>query len=168
MEFLKQNGKWYIVSVSDIETPPAPPIHNKLKDMDWVIGNWKDQDDTVTITFSNNWDKFKNFITSRFTMTIYDTLAMDGMQIIGWNPIKKSPESWIFDSDGGNGTGTWSKKGDGWEVAVNYTLSDGKKASAINIYTELDNDHYRFASTNRLVDGKALPDIEPVTVKREE
>ena len=168
VELLKQNGKWYIDTVSDIEIPPAPPIHNKLKDMDWVIGTWKDQDDNVTITFSNSWDKFRNFILSRFTMAIYDVVAMEGMQIIGWDPIKQSLQSWIFDSDGGNGTGTWSKKGDGWEVAVNYTLSDGKKASATNIYTKVDNDHYRFASINRKVDGKALPDIEPVTVKREE
>lgn len=167
VELLKQNGKWYIDAVSDIEIPPAPPIHNKLKDMDWVIGNWKDQDDNVTITFSNNWDKFQNFIHSRFTMTIYDVPAMEGMQIIGWNPIKQSLESWIFDSDGGIGTGTWSKKGDAWEVAVNYTLSDGKKASATNVYTKVDKDHYRFASIERLVDGKALPDIEPVTVTRE-
>jgi ketosteroid isomerase-like protein len=168
VELLKQNGQWYIDSVSDIEIPPAPPIHNKLKDMDWIIGTWKDQDDNVAITFSNSWDKFRNFILSRFTMAIYDVVAMEGMQIIGWDPIKQSLQSWVFDSDGGNGTGTWSKKGDGWEVAFNYTLSDGKKASATNIYTKVDNDHYRFASINRKVDGKALPDIDPVTVKREE
>lgn len=146
----------------------TPPLHNKLKDLDWVIGNWKDQDENVTITFSNSWDKFRNFIISRFTMATYDVVAIEGMQIIGWNPNKQSLQSWIFDSDGGNGTGTWSKKADGWEVAINFTLSDGKKASATNIYTKVDNDHYRFASINRKVDGKALPDIEPVTVKREE
>lgn len=168
VELLKQNGEWYIDSVSDFEIPPAPPVHNKLKDMDWVIGNWKDQDDDVTITFANSWDKFRNFILSRYTMAVYDVVTMEGMQIIGWDPIKQSLQSWIFDSDGGNGTGAWTKKGDTWEVAVTYTLSDGKKASATNIYTKVDNDHYRFASINRKVDGKDLPDIEPVTVKREE
>jgi hypothetical protein len=168
VELVRQNGQWLIDGVSDIELPPAPPVHNKLKDLDWVIGNWVDQDNDVNITFNNSWDKFRNFILSRFKMSIYGNDAKEGMQIIGWDPTKQTLQSWVFDSDGGFGSGTWTKKGDSWEVTIDFTFSDGKKASATNVYTKVDNDHYKFASIDRKFDGQPLPDIEPVTVKREE
>lgn len=168
VELVQQNGKWLIDSVSDIEVPPPPPVYTQLQDLAWAVGNWKDTDEDVTITFSNRWDKFKNFIISHFTMKVYDLDAMEGTQIIGWNPSKQAIESWVFDSDGGFGTGTWEKKGDSWEVALDYTLSDGKSASATNIYKKIDNNSYSFASKNRKVNGEAIPDVEPVTVTREE
>lgn len=167
VELVRDNGQWYIDSVRDIEVPPAPPVFNNLKDIEWLVGNWKDQDPEVTITYNNRWGKFKNFIISKFALDVYGLDAMEGIQIIGWDPVAKRIQSWIFDSDGGFGTGTWTKKGDSWEVALDYTLSDGKKATGTNVYTKVDNDHYNYSSINRKVDGKAIPDLEPVSIARE-
>ncbi len=101
-------------------------------------------------------------------MTVYGLDAMEGIQIIGWDPIQQKIQSWVFDTDGGFGSGLWSKKGDSWEVGMNYTLNDGTKATGTNIYTKVDNNHYRFASIDRKLNGEAIPNIEPVTVTREE
>lgn len=168
VEFLKQNGKWLINSVKEIEVPPPPPVYNHLKELEWLIGKWKDSDENVTITFNTEWDKFKNFLKQNFRMEVYDLEALEGIQIIGWDPIENKIRSWVFDSDGGFGTGLWSKKNDNWHVVLNYILSDGKKGSATNIYTKVDERSYRFSSNNREVEGAALPNIEPVTVSKEE
>lgn len=168
VEFVKQNGNWYVVSVREIEVPPPPPIYNHLKDLDWLIGIWKDEDENVSITFNTDWDKFKNFLIQHFKMEVYGVEAMEGFQIIGWDPIDNKIRSWVYDSDGGYGTGEWAKVGKSWQANMNYVLSDGKKGSAINIYTKVNDNKYTFSSIDRKIGADDLPAIYPVTVVKEE
>lgn len=168
IELVKDNGQWFIDAIREIEVAPAPPIYGHLKGLDWLIGKWKDQDDDVTITFTTKWNKFKNFIIQRFKMKVYGTVEMEGLQIIGWDPIEQKIRSWVYDSDGGFGNGIWSKDGNSWNAVLNYVLSDGKKASATYSYTNINDKSYSFSATNRTINGEALPKIEPVTVVREE
>jgi ketosteroid isomerase-like protein len=166
--FVKQNGGWYINNVSEIEIPPPPPVFIRLKDLEWLIGNWIDKDANVTITYSNRWDKFKSFIIQHFKMDVYGVETLNGTQIIGWDPLEKKIHSWVYDSDGGFGQGIWSRNGDSWQATINYVLSDGKKATATHIYRKINNTSYSYSSIDRKVDGKAIPDVEPVTVVKEE
>jgi uncharacterized protein (TIGR02246 family) len=168
IELVKENGQWFIDTIREIEVAPAPPIYGHLKGLEWLIGKWKDQDDDVIITFDTQWDMFKNFIVQRFKMEVYGTVEMEGLQIIGWDTIEQKIHSWVYDSDGGFGSGFWSKNGDSWNAVLNYVLSDGKKASAIYSYKEINDKSYSFSVTNRTLDGKALPNIEPVTIVKEE
>jgi hypothetical protein len=45
-------------------------------------------------------------------------------------------------------------------------LPDGKRTSAVNIVTEIDNDSYTWQSINRTVDGEVLPNIDEVLIVR--
>jgi len=168
IELVKENGQWFIDTIREIEVAPAPPIYGHLKGLEWLIGKWKDQDDDVTITFATQWDKFKNFIVQRFKMEVYGTVEMEGLQIIGWDPIEQKIHAWVYDSDGGFGSGFWSRNGNSWNAVLNYVLSDGKKASATYSYKEINDKSYSFSATNRTLNGEALPNIEPVTVVKEE
>lgn len=165
---IKQNGQWYINEVREVESAPPPPVFRHLKELEWLIGNWKDADQDVSIKFSTKWDKFKNFIIQRFEMETYGVEALEGIQIIGWDPIEKNIRSWVFDSDGGFGEGFWAKKNGNWEVDLDYVLSDGSEGSATNIYSEINDRSYRYQSINRDIDGEPLDDIQPITVKKEE
>lgn len=168
IELIEESGQWYIDSVSEVELPPPPPLYEHLKELEWLVGSWKDKDKNVVISFTTYWDKYKNFLIQRFAMEVYGVTAMEGMQIIGWDSIEKTIHSWVYDSDGGYGIGLWKKKGDSWQVKMNYTLSDGTKGSATNIYTKINDTNYSFSSVDRIIDGQALPNIEPVTVVKEE
>lgn len=168
IELVKENGQWYIDTVKEIEVAPAPPIYGHLKDLEWLIGTWVDKDEDVTITFTTNWDKFKNFIVQRFKMEVLGTVEMEGLQIVGWDPIENNIRSWVYDSDGGFGSGQWSKDGPSWKAVMNYVLSDGKKATATYKYTPVNDKSYTFAANNRTLNGEVLPNIEPVTVVKEE
>lgn len=168
VELVKEKGQWYLDTVSEIEVAPAPPVHDHLKELEWLIGKWIDKDEDVTITFTTDWDKFKNFIVQRFKMEVYGTVEMEGLQIIGWDPLAQKIRSWVFDSDGGFGSGEWSKADHNWNAVLNYVLSDGKKASATYVYKPINDKSYSFASINRTIDGAALPEIKRVTVVREE
>ncbi len=169
VELLKEDdGKWYLYTVSEINVEPAPSAYEHLKGLEWMLGNWKDEDDHVTIEFSTRWDKFKNFLIQKFTMKVYGLEAMEGIQIIGWNPIDKKIHSWVYDSDGGFGTGVWEQKGNSeWEATLNYVLSEGKWASSKNIYKKIDDKSYSYTSIDRKVEGQSLPNVESVTVVKE-
>jgi len=168
IELVKQNGQWLIDSVREIEVPPAPPVNPNLKELGWLVGNWKDTDEDVTITFNTHWDKFKNFISQRFNMNTYGVDVMEGIQVIGWDPLAKQIRSWVYDSDGGFGNGLWTKKENSWYAKLDYVLSDGTKGSATNIYTKINNNSYSFSSIDRKVGDQPIDPIEPVTVVKEE
>ena len=90
----------------------------------------------------------------------------EGEQFIGWDPEAEKIRSWLFDSDGGFGEGTWTKRGESWVVEVTQTLADGSRASATQIYKPVNATSYTWEATDREVDGELLPDIEPVTIVR--
>lgn len=168
VELVKQDGQWYVDSISEVEVPPAPPVYNHLKELEWLIGKWKDQDPDVTTSFATTWDTFRNFIVQRFKIEIYGVDELEGIQIIGWDAIEQKIRSWVFDSDGGFGNGVWSKNGTSWIAKMDYSLSEGKKASSTYVYTPTNSESYIFSATNRTVAGQPLPDIEPVKIVKEE
>ncbi len=91
---------------------------------------------------------------------------LEGTQVIGWDPAAGTIRSWMFDSDGGFGEGTWSKKGNSWIVKFSQVLPDGRKASATNIYTLIDANTFTWKSIGRKVDGEFLPNVEEVKMVR--
>ena len=46
------------------------------------------------------------------------------------------------------------------------TLSDGRKATAIQIIKKIDDNSFTFESIGRQVDGELLPNVEPITIVR--
>ncbi len=93
---------------------------------------------------------------------------MSGMQLIGWDPAAKQIRSWVFDSDGGFGQGTWTRKDNRWSNQQSGVLPDGRKSSSVNIFTYLDDDTFTLQSINRMVDGELLPNIDEVKITKEE
>ena len=164
--YVRENGKWLIKSIKEIELQEPSSNFGQLKDLAWLVGKWEDSDDNVDILFDNQWDKYKNFITQHFKMKIYGQDDIEGKQIIAWDPVKDVIRSWVFDSDGGFGEGTWEKVDKSWYATMHYTLSDGSVGSSKNIYTPVNDRSYTFASIEREVDGEILPDMNPVTVEK--
>lgn len=166
--YVRENGKWLLKSINEIELQEPLSHFEQLKDLAWLVGKWQDSDDNVDILFDIQWDTHKNFITQHFTMKIYGHDDIEGKQIIAWDPVKDVVRSWVFDSDGGFGEGTWEKVDKSWYATMHYTLGDGRVASSKNIYTPIDDQSYSFASVEREVDGDILPNMNPVTVEKVE
>lgn len=163
---VKESGKWLFDVINEIEVQEAPSHFEQLKELAWLVGKWQDVDENVNIVFDNQWDKYKNFLTQNFVMSVYGQENIEGKQIIAWDPERNVIRSWVFDSDGGFGEGTWEKEGDKWYATMRYVLSDGRVASSINIYTPVNEHSYTFASVEREVGGEILPNMDPVTVEK--
>lgn len=167
-EYVKENGKWLIKDMGEIELQESSSHFEELKSLAWLVGKWEDSDDNVDILFDNQWDQYKNFITQHFKMKIYGQDDFEGKQIIAWDPVKDAVRSWVFDSDGGFGEGSWEKMDKSWYATMKFTLSDGRIGSSINVYTPIDDNSYTFSSVEREVDGEILPDMNPVIVEKVE
>src|SRR5262249_37487377 len=138
--YVKQDGKWLLDRVTEGEVLTAPEKDEPLQQLDWLIGSWIDQDDKNRIETTYAWTKNESFITCFFTVSVEERVEMSGLQIIGWDPAEKKIRSWVFDSEGGFGEGTWSEKDQRFSIQLKGTLSDGRKSSSVIIITHVDDD----------------------------
>jgi uncharacterized protein (TIGR02246 family) len=165
--YVKRDGQWLLDRVTEEDVPIAPSQPKELQQLDWMIGTWVDQDQQNRIETTCQWTKNRTFITRFFTVSIRDRIDMAGLQIVGWDPAAKQIRSWVFDSDGGFGEGVWRKKGNRWYVQSTGTLPDGRKTSAVNIITYVDDDTFTWQSVNRQAGGEILPNVDEVVVVRQ-
>jgi uncharacterized protein (TIGR02246 family) len=164
--YVKQDGQWFLESVREAAATPPNNAEN-LEDVAWLIGDWADEAEKGALakaTFS--WDENLNFIVASFVTTLKDVPVAGGTQWIGWDAAEKRIRSWSFDSSGGFSEAVWTRDGDRLVSKSTMTTRDGKKVSATNIVTRVDPDHLTWRSIQRSVDGKSLPDIEGVKMKR--
>jgi len=62
---VKQNGQWLIDRISEVEKEKPPPSnYEHLKELEWMIGSWHDDDPrpSVEIQTDCEWTKNKNFM----------------------------------------------------------------------------------------------------------
>jgi uncharacterized protein (TIGR02246 family) len=165
-DYAKEAGSWRLISVK--EEDPAVPLATiaKLGELEWLIGDWVDQDEHASVETSFRWAKDYAYIVGTFRVTVEDRIDLEGTQVIGWDPAGKKLRSWIFDSRAGFGEGEWSRAGNSWTINVKSILGTGQKASSMNIYRFVDHNSFKWQSVSREVAGELLPDIDEVTVVR--
>lgn len=151
--------------MEDSAAPASASDH--LKPLAWLVGKWIDKNDDISVKLSYHWDPSHHFLIQRFSMQSSHEKPIQGVQILGWDPLKERIRSWIFDSRGGFGEGVWSEDEDHWYVRIYFTLADGQKASAIHILTQLDENTYSFEAENRDLNGRLFPNLGPFKVVRE-
>jgi len=162
--YVKRDGKWLLASIREADAPPTH--YEQLKELEWLVGEWEDKEGDASVQMTCRWTKNRNFLTRSFAASIGDHTDLEGTQVIGWDPSKKVIRSWLFDSDGSFGAGAWSRKGDRWTIQALQVLSDGRKASSLNVLRKVDDDTFTWESTGREVGGEVLPNLGPVTVVR--
>lgn len=162
---IKKDGQWLLTSVRE-SAEEVTSNYEHLKPLEWMIGEWVDQEESTSINTSAVWSKNKNFILRKFKVNLKGRIVLSGTQRVGWDPIRKQIKSWTFDTDGGVSEGYWSHQGNRWIVQKVGVLQDGTRASATNTYTLDGNDSFYWESKNRTVGNEQEPDIEQVQVIR--
>ncbi len=164
--YVKQGGKWLYSSVRE-ELEPGLTHQERLKELEWLVGDWIDESSESVIHATCRWSADKNFLIRDFTIHSEGKPVMTVTQRIGWDPLSKQIKSWVFDSEGGYGDGLWSRNGDQWMIKSSGVLFDGRIATATNILTRVGPNTARWASTERTVGGHHAPDrFENMMVRR--
>jgi uncharacterized protein (TIGR02246 family) len=162
---VKKDGEWHLQSVREASLVP-PTNYEHFHALEWLIGEWVDENKGEVAHVEFSWGPNQNFIVSSFTTTLQDIPVASGTQWIGWDPVAKKFRLWTFDSSGGFGEGSGTVDGNKWIIKNKMTLRDGKTATATNMVTRTGADTITWQATERALNGEAQPDTKVITMKR--
>lgn len=164
---VKKDGKWLVHSVRDAVLFKESN-YEYLRGLEWMVGEWLDEEEGgVAIQTSCDWSPNRNYLIRTFTTMVNGEETIGGTQWIGWDPIKGNIRSWLFDSDGGYGEGTWVADGNQWTIESNSTCPNRKLVRETYIITLLDQDKMSLEIKGRTLDGSPLPDVKEIVARRE-
>ncbi|MEM9660453.1 MAG: DUF4440 domain-containing protein, partial [Planctomycetota bacterium] len=165
--YVRRNGEWLIDRVTEEAIVGSVSNYEKLKGLEWLIGDWVNQTNDLRIEITCQWTKNQNFISRRFTVASGDEIESSGLQVIGWDAKRGEIRSWLFDSDGGFVEGVWSPRDDRWVVQATATLADGGAGSFTAVFRSIDDGVHEWRKVNRVLDGELLPGIDAVVFERQ-
>jgi uncharacterized protein (TIGR02246 family) len=159
---VKRGGKWLFNSVRDLSSEPDEeemPAAERLKALEWMVGEWRQKSGASVVEGSCRWDKNRNFLLWEYTVREGDEEVMSVTQRIGWDPQARGFRSWIFDSESGYAQGRWEPEGKTWVIQQAGVLPDGGTVSATAVLTPEGLDAFGWRMTNRREGGEKLPDV---------
>lgn len=166
--WVQKDGKWKLSEV--VETPlPDVTAGDHLEELGWLVGKWQENDPTNDVTVSSEYSWARgggNFLTRNVTVKRGNNPAMEGWQVIGWDPVQEQIRSWTFDSEGGYSDGFWTRAGDRWLVREAGYAPDGSRNSAEITISKLGPDKFTYESNNRTLDGEPQPSIDRIEIAR--
>lgn len=157
---------WKLDSVRETLIADDIGNHIYLRELDWMIGTWRDESGPYTVETNCEWTANRNFILRTFQVVEGDVTHMEGTQIVGWDGDRKQIRSWVFDSDGGFGTGYWTRNGSSWVVDARFQTADGTQGSSVNQFTLLDKNRFSYTSADRVLGSERQPDVAGVIINR--
>jgi len=161
----KIQGRWLFASIRELEDPTITP-HERLRELEWMVGDWVEETGDALIETSVAWSDDKNFMLRNFDVKVHGKTELKGTQRIGWDPLTKQIKSWVFDSTGGHGEGYWSRSGEQWIIKSTGVRPDVLTTSATQTLTRVGKDRLLWTSTNRTLGGETREDSHEVTMVR--
>jgi uncharacterized protein (TIGR02246 family) len=163
--YVRREGRWLIASVREEPDPMVRP-HDRLRDLEWMVGDWVDEGSDAEVRLNCRWSEDGNFLFRSFTVKLQGKPVMSVNQRIGWDPLARQIRSWEFDSEGGFGEGRWSREGDRWVVKHTGVRPEGVTASATNVMIREKPDLVRWVSTDRVFGDTAETEVQSYVLAR--
>lgn len=164
--YVKKDGAWLISELVETKLPPVDAAALALDDIAWMVGTWKDNSPGIDVATTVAWTKNKHFLRRSITVTREGENTIEATEIIGFDPAAGLLRSWVFDSEGGFGEGTWTHEGNKWLESFKSTGPDGSTTTSQHVITFFDNNKYTWESINRQRNGEALPNLDKIEVVR--
>jgi uncharacterized protein (TIGR02246 family) len=165
---VRRDGKWRIAEVREYAAPAGDLVpYDRLKDLEWMVGDWVDESDNNRVQSSVRWADNKSFLVRTYSVEMQGEKGSSGTMFIGWDPQSGQIKSWLFDSNGGHGDGLWTRTGDTeWVVKAQGVLVDGRPTSATQIHMVINKDSVKTSSIDRIIGGQVAPDILDIIMVR--
>jgi hypothetical protein len=149
-----------------VNEPGEVEVEKPLDTLDWLVGDWVDEQEKVSIEISCHYTKNRAFLLRTFRIVKENEPRISGMQLIAWDPARETIRSWTYDSNGGFGEESWSQSGNRYTLRSKYTLPDGGIGSNLQVIQAVDDNKLTWQSVDRFIDGKFQPDTEEITLVR--
>lgn len=158
------DGKWLIAVSRSLSEATKPS--ERIKPLHWMIGDWTlESEDGMRIDMVIDLDDHGNHLLGEALITKPESESQTTNLRIGWNPATSSVYWWTFDSEGGNASGPWARRGDEWVVSSNGVTADGDASTSSQTLMR-DGDSMVWISTQRILADEALPDMNYRFVRR--
>jgi uncharacterized protein (TIGR02246 family) len=165
---VKKDSTWRLRSIRDLpDTEGSGPVTaaDRLKNMEWIIGEWQSTDTTPEVHLNCHWALNKNFVLFDYRIKEDKQESTTTMRI-GWDPVNGQFRSWYFDSAGGFGEGLWTPDGNSWVSETTGVLPDGRIGTARYIVRFVNHQTWQWQARNREVDGRPLADVDVRLVRK--
>ena len=155
--YVKLGDRWRYSSFREEHDPGVTP-HQRLQELAWLVGDWTDESPDSVVHAACRWTEDGHFLLRDFTVRVQGKSVMTVNERIGWDPSVRQIKSWVFDSEGGHGTGLWSRAGNEWVIKSTGVMPDGRIATATHTLTRLGPQSARWTSLERTVGDHLVPD----------
>ena len=166
--WVKKDSQWKVKSLRDLpesEEPAPVTAADRLKGMEWIIGEWQSVDTTPEVHLTCHWALNRSFVLFDYRIKEDKQESTTTMRI-GWDPINGQFHSWYFDSAGGFGEGLWTQDGTTWVSDSTGVLPDGRLGTARYIVRFVNHESWQWLARNRMVDGRPLADVDVRLVRK--
>jgi uncharacterized protein (TIGR02246 family) len=165
--YVKQDGRWLQARIED-RTPSAESAHDRLKDLEWMVGEWVTESDDELVSTKCSWSDNGAFLIRQFDVKIEGQVALSGTQRIGWDPLHKQFRTWVFDDEGGFAEGlvAYDEDDDEWIIKSTGVRADGQPITVTSVFAPLDRDRIGWQTVERTVGGVALPGFDQYILVR--
>jgi uncharacterized protein (TIGR02246 family) len=165
--FVRQDKNFVVASLREFpEESETAEAANRLKDLEWMIGDWIDEGDNGLVVTSCRWSDDKRYLLRDYTVKMRGKDALKGTQRVGIDPLTGQIKGWTFDSQNGYGETTWIKNGEEWLIKATGITGDGEAASATYILKPAGKSKFVWKMMHRVIGERVEPDAEVTIVRR--
>jgi len=165
---VRKDGAWrmaelreYPAYAEDVEP------YERLKDLEWMVGDWVNEGRNDKVTAQVKWAENRSYLIRTYSAEIEGEPRSSGTMFIGWDPQSGQIKSWLFDSEGGRGEGTWTRTAENeWVVKAHGVMRNGLPTSATQVHTILNKDSVKTDSIDRILGGQVADDVLDVVMVR--
>lgn len=164
---VREAGGWQIAAVREFGVAPEPVAGaDRLQELNWMIGEWINEDEHFTSRMSCRLVDGGAFILQQLSLQVAGQPPIQTTTRIGWDAQARQFRSWTFDSQGGFSSGRWTR-GDGhWLIKSRGVTRLGRTFSATAELRQVDPSTITLSSRDR-VEGGAITEIgRVITVER--
>jgi uncharacterized protein (TIGR02246 family) len=161
--WIKKDGQWLVAHLRELPSEVGrvgEEANTRLNELGWLVGDWTHDDKDKKTTLAGHWMKGHKFLVLDYSVNAKGDEILALTQIIGWDPTSEKLHSWVFDSRGGFGEGSWSRRDRTWTVAVAGVVADGRQGTGTNQWTHVDDNTFIFQSLDREIDGQPFPEVK--------
>jgi uncharacterized protein (TIGR02246 family) len=162
---VRREGRWQVASVRETEDHTVS-AHDQLKALEWMLGQWVDEQPDSLVTADCRWSPDQNYILRDFTCRVEGKTISSGTMRIGWDAQTNRIKSWLFDSEGGHGEAYWVQDGNRWIVKATSVSADGTPGSATYVFTMVDANKVTLSVLDRVNGSSVEPDFEVTMVRK--
>ncbi len=164
----KKNNVWKLAEIRDLPSAPediAPA--DRLKELEWMIGDWVDQKGDLKINSSVKWGENKAYLTRTTTVNAGQENSFSSLMVLCYDAQIGQLRSWQFDSNGGRGEAVWNRAtDDAWILHASGNQANGSPNSATQVVTIAGKDAFTTKSYDRIIGGEVAPDIDEIMMVR--